>query len=85
MWDYDIEMVNDVPARVGEVRTDTALGRLDTAENILAKLSALVDRQEPKDLADVWGFCCLWIDAPDVDRYLGDLQALGEGLLLSVG
>ena len=55
-----IEMVNDVPARVGEVRTDTVLGRLDTAENILAnKVSALVDRQEPKDLADVWGFCCL--------------------------
>ena len=121
-----IEMVNDVPARVGEVRTDTVLGRLDTAENILAnKVSALVDRQEPKDLADVWGFCCLmrlpladalrgaqgkavglfapdvarlllgatrsdwelvrWIDAPDVDRYLGDLQAPGEGLLLSVG
>ena len=34
------------------------LGRLDTPENILAnKLSALVDRQEPKDLADIWGFC----------------------------
>jgi hypothetical protein len=26
-----------------------------------------------------------WIDAPDVDRYLADLRALGEGLLLSVG
>jgi len=34
------------------------LGRLDTAENILAnKLTALADREEPKDLADVWGFC----------------------------
>jgi hypothetical protein len=31
---------------------------LDTAENILAnKLTALADREEPKDLADVWGFC----------------------------
>jgi len=26
-----------------------------------------------------------WIDAPDVDRYLGDLRALGGGLVLSVG
>jgi len=36
------------------------LGRLDSAENILAnKISALIDRDEPKDLADIWGFCCV--------------------------
>lgn len=53
-----IEMVDDVPARVGAVRRDPVLGLLDTRENILAnKLTALVDRREPKDLADVWGFC----------------------------
>lgn len=53
-----IEMVNDVPSRVGEVVVHPALGRLDSAENILAnKLSAVVDREEPKDLADIWGFC----------------------------
>jgi hypothetical protein len=53
-----VEMVNDVPAHVGEVRTHPVLGRVDSPENILAnKLTALVDRQEPKDLADVWGFC----------------------------
>ena len=41
-----------------EVSVHPVLGRLDSAENILAnKLTALVDRQEPKDLADVWGFC----------------------------
>ncbi len=35
------------------------LGRLDSAENILAnKVTALLDREEPKDLADIWGFCC---------------------------
>ena len=35
------------------------LGRLDSAENILAnKVTALIDREEPKDLADIWGFCC---------------------------
>ncbi len=53
-----IEMINDVPARVGQVRDDPVLGRLDTAENILAnKVNALLDREEPKDLADIWGFC----------------------------
>jgi hypothetical protein len=54
-----IEMINDVPAHVGEVRIHPVLGRLDTAENILAnKLTAIIDRREPKDFADIWGFCC---------------------------
>lgn len=54
-----IEMVNDVPSRVGEVQIHPVLGRIDTAENILAnKVTALLDREEPKDLADIWGFCC---------------------------
>ena len=53
-----IELVNDVPSRVGEIRKHPVLGRLDSAENILAnKLTALADRREPKDLADIWGFC----------------------------
>jgi hypothetical protein len=53
-----LELINDVPSRVGEVINHTTLGRLDTAENILAnKLTALLTREEPKDLADVWGFC----------------------------
>lgn len=53
-----IEMVNDVPARLGAIRDHETLGRLDSPENILAnKVTALVDRTEPKDLADVWGFC----------------------------
>ncbi|MFN8642626.1 MAG: hypothetical protein U0802_13610 [Candidatus Binatia bacterium] len=52
-----IELVNDVPARVGQVQHHSILGRLASAENIFAnKITALVDRQEPKDLADVWGF-----------------------------
>lgn len=53
-----IEMVNDVPSRVGEVRIHPLLGRLDSPENILAnKITAALDREEPKDLADIWGFC----------------------------
>lgn len=54
-----VEMVNGVPAHVGEVSVHPVLGRLDSAENILAnKLTAVVDRREPKDLADIRGFCC---------------------------
>jgi hypothetical protein len=53
-----IELINDVPARGGEIQNHAILGRLDSAENILAnKVTALLDREEPKDLADIWGFC----------------------------
>jgi len=118
-----IEMVNDVPAHVGELKRDPVLGLLDSAENILAnKLTAVVDRKEPRDFADIWGFCCRlglsceaaleaaqskaaglfpadlarallsvtkddwelvrWHDAPESNRFIGDLKALGERLLL---
>lgn len=54
-----VDLINDVPARVGEVVMHATLGRLDSAENILAnKVTAALDRNEPKDLADLWGFCC---------------------------
>ena len=55
-----IELINDVPAHVGEIVDDPILGRLDSAENILAnKVSALFGRDEPKDLVDIWAFCSL--------------------------
>lgn len=54
-----LEFVNDVPSRVGRPWEHPTLGRLDTKENILAnKISALLDRQEPKDLADIFWLCC---------------------------
>lgn len=54
-----VELINDVPAHIGLIRQYAELGRLDSAENILAnKISSVVDREEPKDLADIWGFCC---------------------------
>lgn len=31
-----IELINDAPAHIGSVRRDSVLGRLDSAENILA-------------------------------------------------
>lgn len=53
-----IDLLNDVRARAGEIRPVPVLGRIDSAENILAnKITAALDRSEPKDLADVWGFC----------------------------
>ena len=118
-----IEMIDDVPAHVGQLKRDPVLGLLDSAENILAnKLTAVVDRREPRDLADIWGFCCRlglpceaaienaqskaaglfpadvarallsvtdadwrlvrWSDPPDPARFIADLQALDERLLL---
>ncbi len=54
-----IKMVNDVPAHLENIVDHPILGRLDNAENILAnKVTALIDREEPKDLADILGFCC---------------------------
>ncbi len=54
-----LEFINDVPFRVGQPWKHPSLGSLDTKENILAnKISALVDRQEPKDLADIFWLCC---------------------------
>ncbi len=74
-----IELINDVPARVGQVRQHPILGRLDSAENILAnKITALVDREEPKDLADIWGFCCR-MNLPLVDAIVG-AQGKAAGL-----
>ncbi len=74
-----IELINDVPARVGQVQQHPILGRLDSAENILAnKITALVDREEPKDLADIWGFCCR-MNLPLVDAIVG-AQGKAAGL-----
>jgi hypothetical protein len=54
LW-LKIDMVNDVPAHVGQIQNHAVLGRVDSAENILAnKLTAVIDRNEPKDFADIW-------------------------------
>lgn len=56
--DLKLEFVNDVPARVGAALIHPTLGRIDAAENILAnKVTAVIDREAPKDFADIWGFC----------------------------
>jgi len=56
--DLKVEMINDVPAHCGTLIEHPVLGRLDSPENILAnKVTAALDRHEPKDFADIWGFC----------------------------
>ena len=53
-----IELINDVPSRIGTPWQHPVLGRMDTSENILAnKVTAVLDRTAPKDLADIWGLC----------------------------
>jgi predicted nucleotidyltransferase component of viral defense system len=53
-----IEFVNDVRGRVGVPARHAGFGLVDTPENILAnKVTALLDREEAKDLADVWALC----------------------------
>ncbi len=50
-----IELINDVPSHIGEIQVHPVLGRVDSVENLLAnKLTAVLSRQEPKDLADIW-------------------------------
>ncbi len=54
-----IDLINDIPSRVGATWLHPILGRIDTAENMLAnKITAVLDRAAPKDLADIWGLCC---------------------------
>ncbi len=53
-----LEFVNDVPSHIGDVRVHPVLGRLDSPDNIFVnKITALRDRDVPRDLADVWA---LW-------------------------
>lgn len=66
-----IELINDVPARVGDPWLHPLLGKIDTAENILAnKITAVLVRSEPKDLADIWGLCFL-LDLSITDAITG--------------
>lgn len=53
-----IELINDVLSHVGEIRNHSVFGRIDSPENILAnKLTALIGRDEPRDMSDIWGLC----------------------------
>ena len=74
-----LEFINDVPSRVGTPWNHPALGSLDTKENILAnKVSALSDREEPKDLADIFWLCCR--DNLNLGAAISDAQGKAAGI-----
>lgn len=73
-----IEMINDVPAHVGVIVNHPFLGRLDSRENILAnKITALVDRGHPKDVADIF---YLLKDGLSLKRALTDADSKAAGI-----
>jgi hypothetical protein len=74
-----IELINDVPAHIGMITEHPTLGRLDSAENILAnKVTATVSREEPKDLSDIWGFCYLM--GLSLDKALSNAHSKAAGI-----
>jgi predicted nucleotidyltransferase component of viral defense system len=77
--DLKIELINDVPSHIGEIRNHPVLGRLDSPENILAnKITALIGREEPKDLADIWGFACKM--ELSIEKAITDAQSKAAGI-----
>ncbi len=73
-----VEMVNDVAAHVGAIVEHATFGRIDTKENILAnKITVLIDRSMPKDVADVY---VLLRDGLDLRRAFGEAESKAAGI-----
>jgi len=73
-----IEMVNDVPAHIGGLIDHSLLGVIDSRENILAnKITALVDRGMPKDVADIY---VLLKDDLSIRKALMDADSKAAGI-----
>lgn len=73
-----IEMINDVPAHIGAPLNHSLLGVIDSKENILAnKITALVDRSLPKDLADLY---VLLKDGLSIKKALLDAGSKAAGI-----
>ncbi|MDO8609817.1 MAG: nucleotidyl transferase AbiEii/AbiGii toxin family protein, partial [bacterium] len=50
-----IDLVNDVQYRYGELEEKKIFSKVDNVKNILSnKLSALISRDEAKDVVDIW-------------------------------
>ena len=50
-----IDLVNDVQFRYGDLQKQEIFSKVDNIENILSnKLSALISRDEAKDVVDIW-------------------------------
>ena len=74
-----VEFINDVPSHAGFPERHPVLGMLDTKENILAnKITALVDREAPKDVADIYWLCCE--DTLDIMDALANASGKAAGI-----
>ncbi|PIS22749.1 hypothetical protein COT50_00240 [candidate division WWE3 bacterium CG08_land_8_20_14_0_20_41_10] len=50
-----VDLVNDIPSHIGGFNTFDIYSKVDNLQNILSnKISALVSRDEPKDVVDIW-------------------------------
>ncbi|MBA4417616.1 MAG: hypothetical protein C0392_06870, partial [Syntrophus sp. (in: bacteria)] len=73
-----IELINDVPFHAGIPVDHPFLGRIDSKENILAnKLTAMIDRTMPKDMADLY---FLLRDGVDLKKALVDADSKAAGV-----
>lgn len=73
-----IEFVNDVPSHIGAKVSHPVLGIIDSKENILAnKISAVVDRSMPKDMADIY---FLLRDGLSLKKALLDVDSKAAGI-----
>jgi hypothetical protein len=73
-----VEMINDVPAHIGAHVEHPLLGVIDSTENILAnKITALVDRSLPKDIADIY---VLLKDGLSIKKALMDADSKAAGI-----
>ncbi len=73
-----IELINDVPSHIGKLVDHPVLGILDSKDNILAnKLTALIGREEPKDMVDIF---FLLRDGLDIKKALLDADSKAAGI-----
>lgn len=73
-----IELINDVPSHIGKLVDHPVLGILDSKDKILAnKLTALIGREEPKDMVDIF---FLLRDGLDIKKALLDADSKAAGI-----
>lgn len=73
-----IELVDDVAYHAGEVRHHPLFGRVDNPENLLAnKITAVRDRTEPRDVADLWGLVKTF--HLSIDKAITDARSKASG------
>ena len=50
-----VDLVNDIASHIGDLKAHSIFSKIDNISNILSnKITALVGRDEPKDVVDIW-------------------------------